>query len=124
MFFSSSCISDYQIKCQGAESPIGSLSGGNQQKVIIAREFNLNTPVLVIDQPVRGLDIGSIEYIHKRILEKRDEKVAILLVSADLEELFSLSDRIMVMRNGKAVFCSRTEDTTVNEIGEYMLGVR
>lgn len=122
--FSSSCISDYQIKCQGAESPIGSLSGGNQQKVIIAREFNLNTPVLVIDQPVRGLDIGSIEYIHKRILEKRDEKVAILLVSADLEELFSLSDRIMVMRNGKAVFCSRTEDTTVNEIGEYMLGVR
>ena len=104
--------------------PIGSLSGGNQQKVIVGREFELPSELLVIDQPVRGLDVGSIEYIHKKIIEKRDAGEAVLLVSADLDELFNLSDRIVVMHGGKAVMVKQTKETDREEVGAYMLGAR
>lgn len=116
-------VKDYQVSCQGIDMPIGSLSGGNQQKVIIGREFELENRVLVVDQPVRGLDVGSIEYIHKKIIEKRDAGEAVLLVSADLDELFSLSDRIMVMHGGKAVLEKKALETTREEVGAYMLGI-
>ena len=101
---------------------IGSLSGGNQQKVIVGREFELDSRILVVDQPVRGLDVGSIEYIHRRIVEKRDNGEAVFLASADLDELFNLSDRIIVMYNGRIVMEKNTEDTTKEEVGAYMLG--
>lgn len=115
-------ISDYQVSCQSADMRIGELSGGNQQKVIVGREFELASSLLVVDQPVRGLDVGSIEYIHKRIVQKRDEGEAVLLVSADLDELFSLSDRIVVMYNGRAVFESEAAATSREQVGAYMLG--
>lgn len=115
-------INGYQVSCQGPEMNIGALSGGNQQKVIVGREFELESKILVVDQPVRGLDVGSIEYIHKRIVEKRDAGEAVLLASADLDELFSLSDRIIVMFNGKIVMEKKTEATTKEEVGAYMLG--
>lgn len=115
-------IEGYQVSCQGPEMNIGSLSGGNQQKVIVGREFELNSRILVVDQPVRGLDVGSIEYIHKRIVEKRDAGEAVLLASADLDELFSLSDRIIVMYNGRIAMEKNTAETTREEVGAYMLG--
>lgn len=115
-------IEGYQVSCQGADMNIGSLSGGNQQKVIVGREFELDSRILVVDQPVRGLDVGSIEYIHRRIVEKRDNGEAVLLASADLDELFNLSDRIIVMYNGKVVMEKNIEDTTKEEVGAYMLG--
>ncbi len=117
-------ISQYQVSCQGARMPIGSLSGGNQQKVIVGREFELDSSLLVVDQPVRGLDVGSIEYIHRKIVEKRDAGEAVLLVSADLDELFNLSDRIVVMHKGKIAAEKAAGETTREEIGEYMLGVK
>lgn len=117
-------IEAYQVACQGSSMPIGSLSGGNQQKVIVGREFELPSQLLVIDQPVRGLDVGSIEYIHKKIIEKRDAGEAVLLVSADLDELFNLSDRIVVMHGGRAVMIKAAEDTNREEVGAYMLGAR
>lgn len=122
--FSCSIISSYQVLCQGSKSALGSLSGGNQQKVIVGREFSLDAPLLVVDQPVRGLDVGSIEYIHKRIVEKRDEGCAVLLVSADLDELFNLSDRILVLHKGHVAASLDAGVTNKEEVGEYMLGVR
>ena len=104
--------------------PIGALSGGNQQKVIVGREFELDSSLLVVDQPVRGLDVGSIEYIHRKIVDKRDEGEAVLLVSADLDELFNLSDSIVVMHKGKIAAEKLASETTREEIGEYMLGVK
>ena len=81
----------------------GTLSGGNQQKVIVAREFSRDLKLLVLDQPTRGLDVGSIEFIHKQAIQKRDAGTAILLVSAELDEILELSDRIAVMYRGEIV---------------------
>lgn len=120
--FTEDVITNFNVICESRKDPIKSLSGGNQQKVIVGREFGLNHPLLVLDQPVRGLDVGSIEYIHKRIIEQRDAGAAVLLVSADLDELFSLSDRIVVMYKGKIVAVRTPESTTRTEIGGYMLG--
>jgi simple sugar transport system ATP-binding protein len=83
--------------------PAQTLSGGNQQKLIVAREFVGDTTLLVLDQPTRGLDVGSIEFIHRRIIEKRNAGAAVLLVSAELDEVMELSDRIAVMYRGKLV---------------------
>lgn len=117
-------INNYQVSSQGENMIIGSLSGGNQQKVILGRELELSTNLLIVDQPVRGLDVGSIEYIHKKIIEKRDFGVGILLISADLDELFSLSDKIIVMYKGKIAMEKDIKDTTREEVGSYMLGAR
>ena len=81
--------------------PISKLSGGNQQKVIVAREFSRNNRLLIAAQPTRGLDVGSIEYIHKQIVRQRDAGAAVLLVSAELDEILSLSDRVVVMFGGQ-----------------------
>ena len=101
-----------------------SLSGGNQQKVILGREIELDRPLIIIDEPVRGLDVGSIEYVHKRILEQRKSGKAILLISSDLDEIMNLSDRIIILYKGLLVKELITKNTNKEEIGEYMLGVK
>ena len=99
-----------------------SLSGGNQQKVILGRELLLETPFVLMDQPTRGLDVGSIEYVHQLLLDLRGRKRAVLLVSADLDELFMVADRIVVVCQGEVVANLATDATSREEIGYYMLG--
>ena len=96
-------IKEFDIRTPSREVPAGTLSGGNQQKVVVAREFSGDTRVLVLDQPTRGLDVGSIEFIHRQAIAKRDAGAAILLVSAELDEVMELSDRILVMYRGEIV---------------------
>jgi simple sugar transport system ATP-binding protein len=96
-------IKEFDIRTPSWAVPAGTLSGGNQQKVIVAREFSRDLQLLVLDQPTRGLDVGSIEFIHKQAVRKRDAGTGILLVSAELDEILELSDRIAVMYRGKIV---------------------
>jgi len=102
-------------------NPFRSLSGGNQQKVILGRELLLDSVFVLLDQPTRGLDVGSIEYVHQQVLRMRDENRAVLLVSADLEELFLLADRIVVMHRGELVADTPMEQTSLEEVGYRML---
>ena len=98
------------------------MSGGNQQKAIIAREIDVNPELLIAVQPTRGLDVGAIEYIHKRLVQSRDEGCAVLLVSLELDEVMSVSDRILVMYEGKIVGEFDPKKCTVEELGIYMAG--
>ena len=116
-------IKDFDIRTPNAYTQVGSLSGGNQQKVIIARELSRPIKFLVASQPTRGLDVGSIEYIHRRIVQKRDEGCAILLVSPELDEVLELSDRIVVMFRGKVIAIVPSEDATKEYIGLLMAGI-
>jgi ABC-type uncharacterized transport system ATPase subunit len=116
-------IQEYDIRTPSPLTPAGSLSGGNQQKVIVAREFSRPIKLLVASQPTRGLDVGSIEYIHKRIIEKRDEGTAVLLVSPELDEIMELSDRIAVMYRGEIVDIVPGEEATKEQIGLLMAGI-
>jgi general nucleoside transport system ATP-binding protein len=119
----SSQIQDFGVKGH-LEDKLSSLSGGNMQKVVIARELGLEPSLLVADQPTRGVDIGAIESIHKRIIELRDSGKAVILVSADLSEVFALADRILVFHNGE-ITAHIKDVSSVNEevLGRYMLGV-
>ena len=118
-------IVEFNVKTKDENQPIGSLSGGNIQKVIIAREFKADSDLLVLNQPTRGVDVGAISFIHSKILEMRSNNKAILLVSADLNELISLSDRIIVMHKGKiAGMLSNSPKVTEQELGLYMLGLK
>ena len=114
----------FDIRGAGVEARTGSMSGGNMQKVVVAREFSFDSPVLIIAQPTRGVDVGAIEFIHTRIIEKRNAGCAILLCSADLDEVFRLSDRIITMYEGRITGEFRTSDITKEEIGWYMTGHR
>jgi simple sugar transport system ATP-binding protein len=114
-------IAEYDVRTSSIESTVRSLSGGNQQKLIIAREFSANPMLLVASQPTRGVDIGAIEFIHRRIIEQRDAGKAVLLVSAELDEIRSLSDRIAVMYEGKIVGIVSSE-ATEEELGILMTG--
>jgi general nucleoside transport system ATP-binding protein len=96
-------IEQYDVRTPGTSMTAGTLSGGNQQKLIVAREFDRDLKLLVLDQPTRGLDVGSIEFIHKQIIRKRDAGTAVLLVSAELDEVLEISDRIAVMYRGRIV---------------------
>jgi len=96
------------------------LSGGNQQKVVVAREFRHDLKALVIDQPTRGLDVGSIEFIHKQVIERRDAGVAVLLVSAELDEVLDLSDRVLVMYRGRIVGSFSAAEAQRDKIGLLM----
>jgi ABC-type uncharacterized transport system ATPase subunit len=116
-------IEQFDIRTPGPLVLTGSLSGGNQQKVIVAREFSRPIRLLIASQPTRGLDVGSIEYIHKRIVEKRDEGCAVLLVSPELDEILELSDRIAVMYRGKMVAILPAEQATKEYVGLLMAGV-
>ncbi len=120
---SAALIKQFGILAQSAEQPISSLSGGNMQKVIVAREFSSKPRLLIAAQPTRGVDIGAIEFIHQQLVDKRTEELAILLISADLQEVMKLADRIMVMYNGEAVaILPNTPDLTEEKLGLYMLG--
>ncbi len=121
--FSRTLINSYAVICRGTNEPVSTLSGGNQQKVVVAREFSLDVPFLLLDQPTRGLDVGTIEFIHRKILQMRANGMAILLISAELDELFTLSDRLLVMRSGKIVAELLPNLTTKEDVGAYMLGV-
>lgn len=114
----------FDIRASGLDVPVGSLSGGNMQKVVIAREFSFDADVLVISQPTRGVDIGANEFIHNRILEKRREGAAVLLCSADLDEVFRLSDRIITMYEGRITGQFQAGAIEKAEIGYYMTGDR
>jgi ABC-type uncharacterized transport system ATPase subunit len=116
-------IHEFDIRTPSALTPTSSLSGGNQQKVIVAREFSRPIKMLVASQPTRGLDVGSIEYIHKRIVEKRDEGAGVLLVSPELDEIMELSDRIAVMYRGEIVAVVESEEASKEQIGLLMAGV-
>jgi simple sugar transport system ATP-binding protein len=116
-------IKEFDIRTPGPKVTAGSLSGGNQQKVIVAREFSRPIKLLVASQPTRGLDVGSVEYIHRRIIEKRDEGCAVLLASSELDEVMQLSDRIAVMYRGKIVDVLPADQATKEGIGLLMAGV-
>ena len=115
---------NFDIRGAGLEVNVGSMSGGNMQKVVVAREFSFDTPVLIIAQPTRGVDVGAIEFIHSRIIEKRNAGCAILLCSADLDEVFRLSDRIITMYEGRITGQFKTSGISKEEIGYYMTGDR
>ncbi len=116
-------IKQFGILATDENTTVGSLSGGNMQKVIVAREFSSDPRLLIAAQPTRGVDIGAIEFIHQQLVDKRTQGLAILLVSADLQEVMKLSDRIMVMYNGEIVaFLTNTPDLTEEKLGMYMLG--
>src|SRR5438552_923007 len=114
-------IIEFDVRTTSVEAPVSSLSGGNQQKLIIAREFAAEPIALIASQPTRGVDIGAIEFIHRRIIELRDAGKAVLLISAELEELRSLSDRIAVMYEGKIVDIV-TPEATEEQLGILMTG--
>lgn len=118
-------IEQYDIRSsQGASTISRYMSGGNQQKAIIAREVDKNSDLIIAVQAVRGLDVGAVDFAHRQLVEKRNEGSSILLVSLDLDEVFSVSERVLVMYKGKIVKDVLTKDTTVEEIGLYMAGVK
>lgn len=114
----------FDVRTPSIFVPASNLSGGNQQKVIVAREFSRPIKLLIASQPTRGLDVGSIEYIHGRIIQKRDEGCGILLISPELDEIMNLSDRIAVMFEGQIVAILRAEEVTRERLGLLMAGVR
>lgn len=115
-------IKKFDIRTPSEEVLAGNLSGGNMQKMVIAREFSFNAPILIISQPTRGVDIGAIEFIHSQIIQKRNEGCAILLVSAELDEIFRLSDRIMTIYEGNITGEFKEGSISKQEIGLYMTG--
>jgi simple sugar transport system ATP-binding protein len=116
-------IREFDVRGGGPTTRAGGLSGGNQQKVVLAREIDRDPRVLIAAQPTRGLDVGAIEFVHRRLIEERDEGRAILLVSLELEEILSLSDRILVIYEGEIVG-EHTGDVSEQQIGLEMLGGR
>lgn len=116
-------IKEYDIRTPSAETAGGSLSGGNQQKMIVARELSRQPRLLIAAQPTRGIDVGSIEFIHRRLIDQRDEGAAVLLVSAELDEIMALSDRIAVMYKGQVIDTVDPREITREEIGLLMAGI-
>ena len=114
----------FDIRGAGVDTAVGSLSGGTMQKVVVAREFSFDTPVLIISQPTRGVDIGAMDFIHQQIMQKRNAGCAILLVSADLDELLRLSDRLLTIYEGRITGEFQAGDIDKREISYYMTGGR
>jgi simple sugar transport system ATP-binding protein len=115
-------IDEYDIKVSGPDQHVRQLSGGNLQKVVVAREMAHQAPLLVVEQPTRGVDVGAIEFIHGRIVEQRDAGCAIVLISSELWEILALSSRILVMFSGRLVAELDPHATDEAEIGLYMTG--
>ncbi len=122
--YSDRLIHDFGIKTPGRMELAQNLSGGNQQKVIVAREISRSPELLIAMHPTRGLDVGAIEYIHKRIMEQRDAGVGVLLVSTEIEEIMKLSDRIAVFYEGQIMGIVKPAETTVQQLGLMMGGMR
>ena len=114
-------VKEFDVRTTSADTAVGTLSGGNQQKVILARELAQEHKVLIASQPTRGLDVGSIEFVHRRIVDQRDKGVAVLIVSAELDEIYALADRIAVMYEGK-ITGFRPPTVPVEELGKLMAG--
>ena len=117
-------VDEYSVKTPTLETPVRSLSGGNIQKLILARELEGTPTVLLASQPTRGVDIGAAEYIHERLVAQREEGTAILVISEDLDEVFGLSDRIAVMYEGQVMGIVDPATATREEVGLMMAGVR
>jgi ABC-type uncharacterized transport system ATPase subunit len=115
-------IKAFDIRAEGPGQPLGSLSGGNQQKVVVARELDGDPRVLIASQPTRGVDVGSIEFIHRQIVERRDRGLAVLLVSSELDEILSLADRVAVMYRGRVVAVLEGQAIDSDRIGLLMAG--
>lgn len=123
--YSNDIIETFDVRSgEGGKSIARSLSGGNQQKGIIGREIQSNHDLLIAAQPTRGLDVGSIEYIHKRLVEERDKGKAVLLVSLELDEILNVSDRIAVLNNGELIGVVNANETDEHEIGLMMAGIK
>ena len=114
-------VEEYDVRTPGVTVAVSALSGGNQQKVIVAREFDREVTLVVASQPTRGVDVGSIEYIHQRIVKERDKGAAVLIVSSELDEVMALSDRILVMHEG-SIAAEFDQTATATDIGLAMLG--
>ena len=112
---------EFDIRTSSIDTLVGTLSGGNQQKVILAREVGRRVRLLLASQPTRGLDVGSIEFVHRRIVEERDQGVAVIIVSSELDEIYALADRIAVMYEGK-ITGFRPPTVPVAELGLLMAG--
>lgn len=118
-------IKEFLIKCDDRDRAVKMLSGGNMQKVVVAREFSNNPKLVIANQPTRGIDVGATEFIRKRLVELRDEGTAVLLISADLNEVLELSDSLIVMNEGHiAAYIPDASSISDMELGEYMLGVK
>jgi simple sugar transport system ATP-binding protein len=115
-------IEQFDIRTPSAAVPVSNLSGGNQQKVIVARELNRPIKLLIANQPTRGLDVGSIEFIHSQLVRKRDDGAAVLLVSAELDEIMGLADRIAVIFKGKFTAVVDADDVSKEQVGLMMAG--
>jgi ABC-type uncharacterized transport system ATPase subunit len=115
-------VEEFDVRTPDVETPLSSLSGGNQQKVIAAREFDRDVDLIIASQPTRGIDVGSIEYIHRRIVEERDNGAAVLIVSSELDEVMALSDRLLVMFEGEIVASVDPKTVTTTEVGLFMTG--
>lgn len=122
---STALVEEFLVKCSGPQSEVEMLSGGNMQKVVAAREFSSQVRLFVVEQPSRGIDVGAARFLHEKLLAMRDAGCAILLVSADLEELFKLSDSAIVLYEGRiGAYFPDLSQVTETEIGQYMLGVK
>jgi simple sugar transport system ATP-binding protein len=120
--FAEEIIADYDVKCPSPEARIRLLSGGNMQKLILGRALDPEPSVVLANQPTRGLDVGAVSYVHRKLLEARSRGAAILLISEDLEEILALSDRILVMSKGRLSTPSARGERTVAQLGELMAG--
>jgi simple sugar transport system ATP-binding protein len=117
-------IQEFDVRPANPEYQAGALSGGNKQKVIIARELSRGTKLLIASQPTRGVDVGSIEFIHKRIVAARDQGMGVLLISAELDEILALSDRVAVMFKGKIIETLPISEVSRDRMGLLMAGVK
>lgn len=118
-------IAQYGVKCDDREQPVRMLSGGNMQKVVVAREFSSKPELVIANQPTRGIDVGAAEFVHKKLVELRDEGAAVLLISADLTEIIDLSDSVIVLHDGAvAAFFPEAAKIDPVVMGEYMLGIK
>jgi len=115
-------IEDYQVQTPSPNTLIRNLSGGNQQRVVVAREFSREPMLIIAAQPTRGLDVGATEYVRKKLIEMRDQGKAVVLISADLDEIWALSDRVAVIFEGKIVLIKKIDETSEQEIGRHMAG--
>lgn len=118
-------VKDYRVKCDSPDQAVKMLSGGNIQKVVVAREFSSSPKLLIANQPTRGIDVGATEFIRRKLVELRDEGTAVLLISADLNEVMELSDSLVVMYGGEIVaYFKDSSNITEEELGLYMLGLK
>ena len=120
--YSKDLIKNYSIQTPSVDTPVSHLSGGTQQRVIVAREFSRQPRLIIASQPTRGLDIGATEYVRGKLVEMRDKGSAVLLVSADLDEIWALSDRIAVIYEGRVIAIKDPDETSEQELGLLMAG--